>query len=131
MALSVAVASRNALANLYATSFNNGYLIIYAGTAPANADAALSSNPVLATLRFPATAFGAAAAGVITAAAIAQQNAAGTGTATFYRCLASDNTTVLDQGPCGTTGTEMVLNTTSIVSGGPVAVTSFTRTILG
>ena len=51
-----------------------------------------------------------------------------TGTATFFRALESDGTTVVFQGTVGTSGAELNLNTTSIVQLGTVSVTSLTYT---
>jgi hypothetical protein len=42
--------------------------------------------------------------------------------------LKSDATTVVNQGTVSTSGADLNLNTTSIVIGGPVAVTSWTLT---
>jgi hypothetical protein len=69
-----------------------------------------------------------ASSAVLTASAITTANAAATGTASFYRLLKSDGTTVIEQGTVGTSGADLNLNTTSIVSGGPVAVSSKTFT---
>ena len=130
MALSVAVDRRNALLTIYGADFNNGLLKIYAGTVPADADTALAAQVLLGTLTFAASAFGAAAAGSMAAAAITQDSAAdATGTAAFYRALKSDGTTVIEQGLVGTTGAELNLNTTAIVVGGPIQVSSFIRTM--
>ena len=108
---------------------NNGSLRIYSGTPPANAGAALSGNTLLANLAFGATAFGAASNGVATANAITSDTSAdNTGTATFFRALESDGTTVVFQGTVGTSGAELNLNTTSIVQLGTVSVTSLTYT---
>ena len=130
MSLSVLVATKNSLLATYGALFNNGTLKVYAGSVPANADAALGSPTLLGTLSMSATAFGAPAAGSMAANAITQDAAAdNTGTATFYRALQSDGTTVIEQGAIGTTGAELNLNTTSIVAGGPIQVSSFTRTL--
>lgn len=128
MTISITATRRNAMLDNYLAQFNNGYLRIYAGSAPANADAALGSPTLLGELRFAATAFPASAAGSATANAITQDSSAdATGTAAFYRALASDGTTVLEQGTVGTSGADLNLNTTSIVAGGPIQVTSFVR----
>ena len=108
---------------------NSGSLRIYSGTAPANADAALSGNTLLASLPFGATAFGAAVNGVATANAItADSSADATGTATFFRALESDGTTVVWQGTVGTSGAELNLSTLSVLAGGNVSVSSLTYT---
>lgn len=94
-----------------------------------NANTALSSNTLLATLTFGATAFGSAAAGVITANAITSGTAVATGTATFARLYKTDGTTVVGDVTVGTSGAGINLNTTSIVTGGLVSITSFTLTV--
>jgi hypothetical protein len=130
MALSLAVARRNALLDAYGAQFNSGFLRLYSGTVPTDADTALGAQVLLGTLTFGSTAFGAAAAGSMTAAAITQDSAAdATGTASFYRAFKTDGTTVIEQGAVGTSGAELNLNTTSIVIGGPIQVSSFVRTM--
>src|SRR5260221_10205792 len=75
---------------------DNGYLRIYDGTQPATADTAITTQNLLSTLRFGATAFGGAANGVATANVITADPAAAlSGTATWFRCLKSDGTTVV------------------------------------
>ena len=121
----------NAEANAFATLFNSGTINIYSGTQPANANTALSGNTLLCTLTFGNPAFGSASAGVITANAITSGTAAATGTASFFRCLKSDATTVLMDGTCDISANtpNLVLPTTSIVSGVTISVTSFTHTV--
>lgn len=107
-------------------------LRIYSGTPPATANAALSGNTLLAELAMSATAFGAAAGtGTVTktAAAISSDTSAdATGTATFFRIYKSDGTTCRIQGTVGTSGADLNLNSTSITSGGTVAVSSLVIT---
>lgn len=125
-------AARDAALNAVTATVNNGTVRIYSGTAPANADAALSGNTLLAQLTLGATAFGAAASGVATANAIsADTSADATGTPTFFRLLASNGTTVVYQGTAGASGQELNLSNLSggqIVAGGSVSVTSLTVT---
>lgn len=122
-------AQRNRAADAVCARANSGTLLIYGGTAPVDADAALSGNTVLATLTMGATAFGAASAGVATANAItADSSADATGTATFFRVLETGGTLVVFQGTCGTSGAELNLNSVSIVLGGNVSVSSLTYT---
>ncbi len=127
MTLSVTVATKNAQLNAYGANFNSGLLKIYAGTVPADADAALTSQTLLGTQTMGATAFAAAAAGSMSANPITQGNAVATGTASFYRAYKGDGTTVIEQGTVGTSGADLNLNTTSIVNGGPIQITSFVR----
>lgn len=109
---------------------DNGYLRIYDGTQPATADTAISTQTLLAELRFNATAAPAASNGVLTFNAITQDSSANnTGTASWFRALASDGTTVLFDGAVGTSGSDMNIATTSIVTGAIVGVTSFVYTV--
>ena len=130
MAISITAARRNALLDAYGARFNGGTLRIYAGAVPASADAALGSPTLLGTLTFGNPAFAAASGGSMSANAITQDSAAdATGTAAFYRAVESDGSTVIEQGTIGTSGADLNLNTTSIVTGGPIQVTGFTRTL--
>jgi hypothetical protein len=123
---SAADAEGDALAPL----FNNGYLYIYNGTRPTNANTAVSGQTLLATLRFAATGITTSTNGVLTAGTITQTGTNNnTGTASWYRCVQSDNSTVICDGEVGTTGSDMNLSSTSIVSGGTCSITSFTHTI--
>ncbi len=121
-------AAANAACDAMAALLNNGYLRIYDGTQAATADTALSGQTLLAELRFGATAFGGASAGVATANAITSGTASATSTATWFRCLKSDGTTVVYDGSVGTATADLVLNSVAISSGATVSVTSLTLT---
>ena len=122
-------AAVNAAADALTTLLNNGYLRIYDGTQPATADTAVSSQTLLAELRFNATAFGAASAGVATANAFTSDASANnTGTASWFRALKSDGTTAVFDGSVGTTSADLVVNSTGISTGAEVSVSSFTYT---
>lgn len=118
----------NAAANAVTVLCNSGFLQIYTGTQPANANTAITTQTLLAKLTFGATAFGTAAAGVATANAIGSASASATGTASWFRVLKSDDTTVVFDGSVGTSGCDLNLNSTSISSGATVSVTSLTYT---
>jgi sulfur carrier protein ThiS len=125
----LANATASAAADAVAALLNSGYLRIYDGSQPATADTAISTQVLLAELRFNATAFAAAVNGQATANAITSDTAANaTGTATWFRALASNGTTVVLDGTVGTATSDLVLNTTSIVINAAVAVTAFTYT---
>ena len=115
-------------ANAVCPLLNSGWLRIYDGTQPVTADTAIGAQVLLAELRLGATAFGAASNGVATANAITSDAAANaTGTATWFRVVTSGGTFVID-GDVGTSGSDLNLITTSITSGQPVAITSWTIT---
>jgi len=125
----LAYATCNAQANTIGGLCNDGYIRIYDGSQPANADTAITTQNLLATLRFASTAFGSPSNGVITAAAIASVTASASGTASWYRAFKSDGTTVVMDGNVATSNANMVVPTTSIVSGLTVSVTSLTHTV--
>jgi len=111
------------------TSCNSGLLRIYSGTRPTDADTALSGNTLLAELTMGATSFGAASGGVLTANAITSDSSAdATGTASFARLFQSNGTTAIADFSVGTSGTEVIINTTSIVAAAVVSCSAFTIT---
>lgn len=117
----------NAEANALGPLLNSGYLRIYDGTQPANANTAITTQNKLAELRFNATAFPSASAGVLTANAITSDtNAAASGTATWFRALKSDGTTVIMDGNVGTSAANMIVATTTITAAQTVSCSSFT-----
>lgn len=101
---------------------------IYTGTQATNADTALGAQVLLGTLTFANPAAAAASGGVLTFSAITQDTGAdATGTATWARIATSGGTTIFDC-DVGTSGTTIILNTTAIVIGGPILISSFTLT---
>lgn len=110
---------------------NSGFLRIYDGTQPATADTAITTQVLLAELTFSATAAPATVNGLITFNAIGSDTSANaTGTASWFRCFQSNGTTVVMDGSVGTSASNLILNSTSIVSGGTVSVSSFTHDVL-
>lgn len=126
----LAIGVKNARANAITSAVGaSGQLLIYAGVMPATPDTALSGDSLLCTLPCSATFAGAASNGVLTANPIAQENASATGTATFARLETAGGTVVMDVDISASGGGgSLQLNTTAIVSGGPVVITSFTIT---
>jgi hypothetical protein len=100
-------------------------LSIYDGTRPATGGAATT---LLAQLTCNATFAPGASGGVLTLNSITTDSSANaTGTATWFRITTSGATHVLD-GNVGTSGSDLNLSSTSIVSTQPVSVTSFVIT---
>jgi hypothetical protein len=127
----IATATQNALANQVTTlldASSTGTIKFYTSPQPANANTAISTQTLLATLTFASTAFGAASSGVITANGITGANAVATGTTTWARAADGAGNTVFDC-DVSTTGATINLNTTAFVSGGAVALSSFTITM--
>lgn len=108
---------------------NTGYLRLYDAPQPATADTAISTQTLLAELRFGASAFAAASNGAANANAITSDPSANaTGDAAWFRALKSDGTTVVFDGTVGTSGADLNLGTVSIVAGSVVSVTSLIYT---
>lgn len=127
-----AAASRNLALNAAFDPLNGGFLRIYDGTQPTDADTALGAQVLLAELTLNATAFAAASAGSKTANSItADSSANATGTATWFSLVKSGGVrasdTVMD-GSVGTSGANLNLNSVAISSGAAVSVTSLTIT---
>lgn len=132
---SITTANRNRAADAVTARCNSGVLRIYSGTAPADANASLSGNTLLAELTFSATAFGAAASGTATANAITQDSSNdATGTPTFFRAFESGGSVVVFQGTAGASGQELnISNLTAgqIIAGGTTSCSSLTYTQAG
>jgi hypothetical protein len=120
----------NAEADAAAALFNNGYLRIYDGAQPAGPDTAITTQVLLAELRFGNPAFPAAVAGVLTANAITSDSSAdATGTAAWYRCFKSDGTTALVDGTVGVSGCNLNIASVAVQLGVQVAVSAFQHTV--
>lgn len=128
--LKLSNATVDAQGDALAPLFNNGYLRIYDGTQAADADTAVGVQVLLAELRFAAIGIATSVNGVLTANALtADISANASGTATWYRALQSDGTTVIADGSVGTSGANCNMNSVAISAGAEVSVSSFTHTI--
>jgi hypothetical protein len=128
-----AIAACDAIVDQLDAGAGAALIRIYDGTQPADPDTAITSQVLLAELTCSDPAFGSAVDGTgkatATASAItADSSANATGTATWFRAVTSTGTAVID-GTVGTSGTDMILNTTSISSGQNVAITSWTFSV--
>lgn len=108
---------------------NGGSLVLLSGSMPATPLTALSGNTTLATFAFAATAFGAPTFSggymVATAAFVAASvNPVASGTAGFGRIYQSDGTTVVADVTVGTSGTDLIIGSTTITTGVPVTASS-------
>lgn len=108
---------------------------IRSGAQPADPDTA-ASGTLLATVTFQDPSFGAATdanpGGLITAATplTDDTSADATGTAGYFRIRATGSgADDVADGECGTSGSDLNFNTTSITSGSTVSITSFLITM--
>lgn len=121
-----------------AAKCNSGFLKIYDGAQPTDANTAIGAQVLLATLALSATAFpasvasGSAGSKVVTATANAitgDSAADATGTAAWFRVLKSDASSIVFDGSVGVSGADLNLATTSIIINDDIEVTSFTITL--
>jgi hypothetical protein len=124
------VSARNAMLDEITTTIGaSGVFIIYAGGQPTDvSDALTGANTTVAYLQMSATAFGAAASGVMTANSITDDSSAVGGTAGFFSICKSTGARVAD-GSVDTSGADLNLNSTTITTGATVSITAFTVTI--
>lgn len=103
---------------------------IYTGTIPADASTAVTTQTLLGTLTF-SDPCGSVASNTLTMSAITQDSSAdASGTAAWARIADSDGNTVMDINVTTTGGGgALTLNTTNIVAGGPILITSFVITV--
>jgi len=118
----------NQLLDVYDTLFPAGSSLRIRTGAAAGAENA-DSGTVLSTITTPASPWSAAAAGSKSKNGTWVDPAAdATGIAGHYR-LTGTTTTNIEEGACGTSGSDMNLDNTSIAVGQPITVSTFTRTL--
>lgn len=131
MAIQLSTAARSALIDgtgLNGYIGNGAKIRLYTASRPANPATAITSQTLLAELTC-GTPFGTNSNGVLTAGSITSDSSAdATGTAAWFRMFKSDGTTVVMDGDCGTSGSDLNLSTTSIVATGTVSISSFVLT---
>lgn len=122
--------SRNIQLDALAALVDDGYLRIYNGTQPNTPDDPVSGQTLLAELRFGSPAFEPAADGAIVARAITPDNdAPANGTASWFRVLASDGSTVLWDGSIGTSGCNINFNSVAIQQNEKVSVDAYAHSL--
>lgn len=122
----------NAEADAFARLLDNGYLRIYDGAQPANANTAVGAQVLLAELRFANPSAPAAVAGVLTFSPLTPDTAANAaGNATWYRRLKSDGVTPVDDGSVGLVGStsDLELDAVAISQNADVVVDSWSHTV--
>lgn len=128
----LAAAGRNAACNglvdLADAGAGAGYIQVRTGSAPSSADDA-ASGTLLVTFTLADPAFGDASAGVASGASLPRTGVAvATGTAGWARMLDSADNKIMDL-TVGTSGTDLVLSSTSITLGVTVTLTALAVTM--
>jgi hypothetical protein len=126
MTLQYSTTVRNAKLDAIETAIGTAAVLkIRTGSAPANV-ATADSGTVLATLTLPSDWLAAASSGSKAKSGTWEDlSADNTGTAAHFRVYASDGTTAHMQGTVGTSGTDMIVDSTSFTSGQTFTVTAF------
>lgn len=133
MATRISNAARTAMADSVVDLLDGGSgagtVQIRTGAQPATVGTT-ATGTLLGTLTLSDPAFGAAVSGVATAGAVTDDTAAdATGTAGWFRALDSNGIAVLDGSISASGGGgDMILDSTSIVTGGVIKITSWTVT---
>lgn len=124
-----AAAILNAQLDAVTARLAGGTLTLYDGDAPTTPDDPARRQTRLAMIRFPSPAFNPAASGeAIARPMVPDPDAAGTGTATWFRCTGADGSVVCD-GTVGKSETaDLVMKATSIQQGAEVYVSAFVLT---
>ena len=126
------------LAKLNAMSGHDGVIKVFSGALPATCETADPSGALSVGCTFSSTAFnassdpGSTGLATATAATIAADTSVSSGgTAASFRCYSYDGTTYTChlQGTVGTSGCDMNLNTTTLVTSGTFTITSCTVTL--
>lgn len=127
MSLRLATATRNAAIDTIGDLLNGGTIQFRTGAVPTNVDDA-AQGTLLGTVSFSATAFGAPATGVVTAAAITSDTSAdASGTAGHARLLTS-GAAIHSDATCGQGSGDFNFDNSAIVAGGTIAISSLTLT---
>jgi len=116
------------LTNMVTAAGATSTFVIYGGTPPADANASLSGNTVLVSCACSATP-ATVSTNVLTFNPVTSTAITTGGTATFFRWLASNGTTVLGQGTVGTSASDLIVGTTTLVSAAMFSVTADTVTL--
>lgn len=140
MAIKASTGLRNALLGTgsFKGTMDGGFLDIYAGTVPTDADAAIGSATLLCRISDNGTGTGldfaaSAAAGVLAkdGSQVWSGTNVATGTATFYRFVASGDTGAAStteprlQGTVAVLGADLNLSSVALSSGAPQAIQFF------
>jgi len=131
MSLGINVTVRNSRANALRDAIDAGagpgLVEIYDGTRPATGGA-ITTQTLLGTVTCSAVSAPDASGGVLTFSAFTEDSSADAdGTASWARITDSDANFVTDM-DVGTAGADLIMNTVSIVSGGPIRIDSGTIT---
>lgn len=117
----------SAAADAMAALCNGGFLRIYDGAQPVNADTPVGVQNLLAELAFANPAFAAAIAGIATANPIQSDLVANaTGVASWFRVFRADGASAVWDGSVGVAAADLVVNSANFQAGARIDVTALT-----
>ena len=123
-------ATANVAANAEAALFNSGFIDVYDGEQPADADTAVDGQVKLVRLGLAAKAFPKALDGVLVTSTIKPGVVAVIGNATWLRVVKADGKTVIMDGTVGTDDAfNLRLPTATLFPGMTVSCAKFTHTV--
>ena len=126
--INFAIASKtNRAASLNTDCGNSAVIVLYTGSAPATPDTA-ATGTILANLGGNSGGFGTVSSGTLTASAINSVVATASGTCGYARIWKANGTTPVMDLDVGTSGTSLIIGSTTISSGETVQITSLTIT---
>lgn len=128
--LQLSVTALNAQVNAVASRLNGGYLRVYSGDQPGTADTEITTQTLLAELRFSSPAIATTSNGVVTFDAISPcVPALAAGEATWFRCLTASEEPVLDGAISYADPADLVITPRAIEITEGVAVSGFSFSI--
>lgn len=133
MTIQLSVSVRNAMLDAIETAAGTSAVIkIRTGAQPTNC-ASADSGTVVATISLASDWMSAASSGskAFSSTPLTDSSADNTGTAAHYRVYASDGTTCHMQGSVGTSGTDMIVDSTSFTAGQSFSITSWSINMSG
>jgi hypothetical protein len=129
MAITLSEATRNARLDAIETAIGTSAVLKIRSGAPPSTVATASSGTVLATLSLPSDWMAAASGGSKAKLGTWEDTSAdASGTAGHFEITASNGTTVHMRGTAGTSGADMILDSTSFTAGQAFTVTAFSLT---
>jgi hypothetical protein len=120
----VRTARLDAISTVWGT---NPKIHLYTGTQPANTATAASGTKIIEVTITPAAASG-STKDMLGGAKSGAATGAGTNVAGYYRVYNTAGSTCYEQGTVGTSGTDLIIDNTSINNGQTVNFNTFTKT---
>lgn len=131
MTVQYSTAVRNAMLDSWETTIGvSPKFRLYSGSMPANA-AASRTGTLIAEFTLASDWAGNASGGVKTMTLPSSVTAASGGTIGYYSIMDNAGTTCHEQGTAGTSGTDVIVDSTTVTLGQSISITGFSKTAPG